>query len=257
MNIVSLLILVAMIFGLFQYRRKKSPWARPLVGILGIMLIVLVVGQIISALRTPQKERDLIIENELQSNEYVMEYLGDYLGANFPGHKLLLITRSQSPASKQLHERMKNGLTRGINDRLTIMAQEAPPLPAVSGEDDELDRYNAEWFDAMIKLHPECNLVLTLIGLPHDIDAMKFWDLDTSIRPKLVVAFGAVYELYHAVKSDHVAALVANKPSYQLDLDDPTKLNPMIVFNRQYLLVNKNNIDQVAQENPGLFKTIR
>jgi hypothetical protein len=113
--------------------------------------------------------------------------------------------------------------------------------------------FTAENFDAMVEQHKSCDMIVTLIGLPMDMQAMKFWHIDPAERPKLVVAFGSVYELMAPIEADFVSAAVSYNPKYEYDEKEEVPEDYTEAFNRRYLLIDAANIKQIHAENPGMF----
>ncbi len=242
-----------MLYGHIQYRVKNAVWGRPLAGGMGVFTIILAIAKIVAIVNEPHEQQVRILDKERGYVYATMQYIGDYLSVQYPEHRILLIAQPVTEQNKERHELMIDGLEKGLNDNLQILAVETPsPLNFDSGSD--LDYiFDAELFDRMVKLHPECNMVVSLIGMPADIRKMRFWSLEPEERPKLVVAYGSIRELQSAIKMGFVSAAVTHNWNYKHSLSEPLPENFKDAFERRFILVDRRNIDQIAAEFPTLF----
>lgn len=114
--------------------------------------------------------------------------------------------------------------------------------------DDTLDR--------LAKTHPDAGLIISLIGFPAGGVQSAVWKSMEHPRfafllpdLKLIGNRAAVVE---AVKSRKIAALILNRPGAPPE-DRPLSSDPAKEFDRRFLLVTPETIDQCAHDYPQLF----
>lgn len=256
--IAMLLCAGGMIVAHLQYKKKGVVWGRPLSGMLGIACLVLALAQIVMIARRPMEHRDRLMKTDLQYAAVAMEYLGTHLGTTFPDHQILLITRPVTTEFKDTHEIMMEGFRKGLAGRIPIAAQVEPPRTVAElmagGELSDDFVFTSTQFDQLVKMHPECNLIVSLIGLPKDFLKMALWTMTPEKRPKLVLGFANVFELKNAIKTDYISAAMIYNSAYRPSSGETVPDDLTEAFNRRYQLISKGNIDPIAAQNPRLFK---
>jgi hypothetical protein len=258
--VVYVLMIIAaagMFYANAQFKSKGVPWGRPVAGILGLITVALAVTHIASILGQSEKRRQKIVDKDLNYANATMGYLGRYLAENFAGDRILLITSPGSEASQERHDFMVKQFEQALAGKLVILAEEKPGTSvaaALGGDHTQGDFiFTPESFDYMVKLHPECNLVVSLIGLPNNLKELKFWHMKPEKRPKLVVAFASVYELKTAIKMGFISAAITYNRSFKPNIAEELPDDADELFNQRYLLIDKKNIDRIATENPNMF----
>jgi len=203
--------------------------------------------------------------------------LGMYLGERFSGSKAVIIVEPQfgsaadpdSAASAQV-----DGLKEGFGGRIEIVAEISPKIPdsaknAFSQEMAPMAEgeggpeggemlpplefwFTGKLFDQLVTDNKDkCDLIITTIGLPMDLGAMKFWEMKD--RPKLALASGSVYELKQAIKKGVIVGAVTYNPKAVYD-EKPPPSDLDAAFDKRFLLVTPENVDTVAREHRDLFK---
>lgn len=180
-------------------------------------------------------------------NEYSCistEYLGKFLANSFPDSKALIIYDSVS-TSKLMEQRM-TGLRKGIEGKIEIVKELGFPTKIPKDIPPNMMRISdfvkAEDFNMAMKKYPQANLVISLIGLPEDIQEMQIWQIeDKKKRPKLAVFGGDIDQLANAIKADFIQALVVYRPmdKYVNQLP-PSDLEE--AFKRRFILITPQNI---------------
>jgi hypothetical protein len=102
-----------------------------------------------------------------------------------------------------------------------------------------LDKYDGKY-----------DMIVTTIGLPQDAKRLDIWKGDK--KPKVALASGSVYELRGAIKSGAIVAAVTYNPQAEYD-DKPVPKDLDEAFNKRFLLLTPENIDQIASKHPDIF----
>ena len=256
--VLMVMTALGMLYANRQYTIRGVVWGRPLAGILGILTVGLAVAKIWMMISYPSQSHRQIIKREKRFLDSTAQLLGDYIAINYPMSKILLITDPITKQRKKSYETTKEFLEKGLGSKAVIMASDSP-VPAnidTLNEDEnflgEEEAFTAVSFDLMTERHPHCNLVISLIGLPTDYEEMKFWSTKSEKRPKLVVV-GDPYELKNAVEAGYISAIVALNPRHNHDLEKELPKSYREVFHQRFLLINRENINVLADDNPGLF----
>jgi len=106
-------------------------------------------------------------------------------------------------------------------------------------------------FDDLAIAHPNCDLIVSLIGLPADIQDVNF--LRHENGPKLALLLpdlwmiGDTEAIRTAFTAGHIAAAVVKRP--HANVSDDGQKN----FDQVYILLTGENIDEFIEEYPSLF----
>ena len=118
------------------------------------------------------------------------------------------------------------------------------------------DSMKAANFDAMLKRHPECNLIISLIGLPMDVENMEIWDAEETPetpKPKIALMDANIYNLKAAISSGIVIGTVTYSPAAKYDESKPPA-DIKQAFDKRFLLVTPENVEAIATQHTGLFQ---
>ncbi len=169
--------------------------------------------------------------------------LGEIFAEKCPNSKTLIIVRKEF----KKHNRKKvliDALKEGFDGKVTIKAIEYidENLPDNASEGMIMTAIN---FDALIEKNKDCQVVISTIGLPLDIEKMKIWDMEEEERPKLGLLNVNVKVLREAIKAEYIAAAVMKKPSFK---PSPNALPEDIkkTFDIKYVMITPENIDEIS-----------
>jgi hypothetical protein len=102
-------------------------------------------------------------------------------------------------------------------------------------------------FDELLKTNADCDLAISLIGLPVDLNSMEAWARPGPPRFGLLLPdwriIGDATAIQKAFSSGKLAAAVVNRPG-SADATD-VKL--------RFLLIDSNNVAEALQQHPQLF----
>lgn len=195
----------------------------------------------------------------------VARALAEHLAQAFPGQKALVIgnpfTREKGRPAQvyDFEEAGIRGLKEGFGSAVTLAGVEYPRIkeaylrdPASAPIDPScttplsyLIREDA--FDQAAAAHPECRLIVSLIGVPADISAVRFWMKQDAPAVALLLPelrmIGGADAVPDAFASGQLAAAVLAKP----------QPGPGRGFEDKYLLVTPDNVEELVRKYPSLF----
>lgn len=256
----ALMILAAagMLYGNNKYKAKGVAWGRPLAGACGVFALIMAVFIMGLYLFGGKARINSIIEKELQYFDYKMQYLASHLAEKHPGASYLLITNQKTEYNEKRHQVMMDGLAKaGIN---VAHIHEVMP-PEEMGEMMEADLFlTAEKFDKIIEKYSDVDMVISTLGLPMDYRDMRIWNLPEWKKkhkgaepPKLVLVDAYVYDLKKAIKVGMIAAVVQYRPDAQYKPDEDVPSNVTEAFEKRYILITPENVDEMSAKYEGLF----
>ncbi len=200
--------------------------------------------------------------------------MAEYLAGQFGRQRALIVSNpftQQKGRPKEIYEFEEagiRGLRAGFRNRIIVAAVAFPDLrPQFILKPDSvyvdpktttpLSYLIAEdAFDTLARKHSDCGLIVSLIGLPVNLNRTELWRKPDG--PKLALLLpdlrmgGDQAAIRSAVQSRKIVALVLNKPGASPE-DAPTEKNGQTEFERRYLLVTPEGIDQVIRSYPRLF----
>jgi hypothetical protein len=176
---------------------------------------------------------------------------GKYLAKKYPGKKALLISTRWSMKNKRT-ARVVEGLEKALGKgNVKVDAIKIHAIGAAYAEREDLIR--AKDFDALIAKHPDCDLIITMVGLPVDKVKMKNWN---NPRKHIVMLNANIYRHEQAITSGRIVAAVAIKsggktPEFDSSNDPPP---PEEIFTSRYILVTPQNIKKLKKQYPIYFR---
>lgn len=219
----------------------------------------------------PNPYRDARAARELATHR-----LGEYLASQFPGKRVLVFSNPfvKRPETEQrivdMEEAGLRGLEESLEGRMKIGAVVHPELRPEAGENPRAVPIDSQTttplsylvapdaFDRGILEHPDCEIVVSLIGLPVELDRCEAWKREGApsfglLLPDLRMVGGAP-AVVAAIKSGKIAAMVLRKPSGVRD--DVTPSNDRATeFDQRYLLVTRENVETIAAENSAILQS--
>jgi hypothetical protein len=239
---------------------------RRLISLLTLVLLAVCLG--LWFFRHPNAQR-----NAWHVRELATQGLAQYLAQSFPGSRVLVIS---NPFTQQQGMRADivamelagvRGLQRGLGSAVALDPVAFPELKPAAWTDPRslvTDPETStplsflvadEAFDTLVRQHPQCSLVVSLIGLPAKLDRVKCWQAPS---PKFALllpdlrCIGDAAAVASAVKRGKLAAFVLPKPDAP-GAESPPQGDFNVEFEKRFLLVNAKNIDQVMAAYPQLF----
>lgn len=211
------------------------------------------------------------IQNQaVARREIALRVLAEHLSHSFAGKMALIVANPFSQLEGQpdyVYDYEKagvRGLERGWNGKMERVEVVFPALREGAAETPEKFPIDPETktplsfltapgsWDTILQQHPTADLVVSLIGLPIDLKSLQIW---SQPKPQLALLFpdlrmvGNREAIRAALQSGKLAALVLNRPGAPPE-SSPLAANYRQEFDRHYLLVTRENLEQVVAQWP-------
>lgn len=210
----------------------------------------------------------------LDARELATWGLADHVARQSPGSRVLVVSNpfAQQPdvASeiKETEEAGIRGIRQGLGTQATLEAVVLPELrpealknPRALLQDADTSTplsylVAVDAFDRLAEQHPDCDVVISLVGLPAELAAVKIWSKPGPPKFALLLpdlrVIGNRAAVQRAVKGGKLAAFVLPKPGAS-DPHAAIGRNSAGEFEKRFVLVTMENIDQMMQSHPQLF----
>jgi hypothetical protein len=212
--------------------------------------------------------------NALLNRELATRGLAEYLASRQPGQRALVLS---NPFTRQKgleagvyaqEEAGIRGLREGFGRQIVLGSigypelkpeAEANPLALVGDKETStpLSYLVAEdAFDKLIDAHPDCGVVVSLVGLPADLGRVQAWKRAGSPKFALLLPdlrmIGDAAAVRASLVTGKLVAFVALKPGAPPGSVAPGS-DHRAEFDKRFLLVTADNVDQMIQQYPQLF----
>lgn len=214
-------------------------------------------------------------DNALRTRALATRGLAAYLAEKFPGQCAVIMsnpfTRTKGLPKKivETEEAGIRGLREGFGDAVKVGAVAFPDLRP-QGQENPNATSMAEGttttlsfmladgaFDKCAAEHPECNLIVSLIGFPADLDHLKIWESSDPHRFALLLPdlriVGDLSAVRRAMENRKLVAFVLNKPgapAEQAGFSGSWKT----AFDQRFFLVTSENFEQMLRDFPQAFE---
>ena len=208
----------------------------------------------------------------LNDREVATRVLADYLANEIHPRSVLVISNPFSqmdgrpPEVYAFEEAGIAGLTKGFSSQTELKVGLPKLNPAVVENPGEFVPAGSKTpvsfllapgsFDQVVASNPQSELVVSLIGLPANLSAVRAWS--TAGKPAFALLLpdwallGTSDEIRRAFKSGKLAAAVINRP--RADEGAKRSNDYKEAFAQKFILVTAGNIDELLGANPELFK---
>ncbi len=223
-------------------KQRTNPSMQP---VAFVLFVVVIIGAILLMKETGifGSNRSSLLANERAFYASQGHKVGEFLKSSAPGKKVLVLAElnyETNPNLKELVDQFKAQYGEDVVvDTLTLpgnMSENQMPLYMVM---------KAKDFDAAIEKHEDAGVIISLIGLPNDTKAMKYWRTSADKRPQMVLVglpSGRVDGLVERIKKGDIAAIVISSPDAKYDVKAPGDAGE--AFGIRYVLVTKQNVDK-------------
>lgn len=226
-------------------KKTKVTWGRPVAALFGVIAVSLAIIQTVISMTPTWPAKD-ILEREMGYTRAQTQVLGETIARNHAGAKILLITDPETQGTRDRIKMMRESIEKGLGGSGKIVATEAPKLYFITAKE----------FDVMLDAHPECNLVITLMGLPYDFQEMEFWTKSDEERQKLVVINGNLRDLRKAFMANYIHVAVTHRPDIKYDVEGKIPDDYKAAFEKRFILITPKTVNQVADQFPNMFKPL-
>ena len=206
-----------------------------------------------------------------RDREWATQKLAEYLVQAKTGRRALVISNPFAPIQngkmREQEEAGIRGLRQGFGDKITLEAVVYPELLPQARQDPRSIvtlpgtptplsfMVTEDAFDKLIQQHPSCDLVVSLVGLPANLDKTAAWQQPPPPRFALFLPdlrlIGDARAVKEVVLKGKLAAFVCQKPER---LAVNTAEEPASPFERQFLLVTSESIDGILDAYPRLLE---
>jgi hypothetical protein len=211
----------------------------------------------------------------LETREIATRGLAQALVARHPGKRVIILSNPfiKRPETDRrivaMEEAGVRGLRSGLEGKLTIddvvypelrpEARENPRAVAIDTETTTPLSYlvATDAFDRAALEHPDAEILISLIGLPIELDKCEVWKKEgppsfALLLPDLRM-LGSAAAVAAAVKSGKLTAIVLARPNAGAD----EKAGPdfKAEFERRYVLVTSDNVDELVRQSPELLQS--
>ncbi|GEM_PF-375885 len=201
--------------------------------------------------------------------------LADYLGRTFPNSRVLVLSNPFSQIGKRngdvgaQEQAGIDGLKKGFGRQASLFKVVYPALKPGAESNPQSFIPDAtvttplsflvapNTVDQLVADLPNCDLVVSLIGLPAELSQVKTWIQSGPPRFALLLPdfrlIGPPEAIRAAMHAGKMAAFVITKPGATFNTQIKGS-DWRSEFDRRYLLVTRDNVDQFLKEHPELFR---
>lgn len=206
--------------------------------------------------------------NAEQVREMATRGLAEYLARTRPACRPLIFSNPFArrpgtlPAIVKMEDAGLRGLLKGWEGRITsatIVHPELKPGAADNPQSFVSDPESTtplsylvapDAFDNQAKLHPDCDLMVSLIGLPAELDRCEIWTHPgppafALLLPDLGI-IGGTEAIRQAVNSGKLLAFVLRRPGAPSDSESGTG-DSAVEFEKRFVLVTRDNFEEAAK----------
>jgi hypothetical protein len=212
--------------------------------------------------------------NALRVREIATRGLAEYLARVHAGSSALILsnpfTRQKDTAEAivEMEQAGIRGLREGFGRNISVTAVVFPEFKPGAREDPRALLADVETttplsylveteaLDRLARQYAHCELIVSLIGLPVDVARCESWKAAGPPRFALLLPdlkiIGEAAAVKSAMKSGKLAAFVLARPGRPGDDTTPGR-DWKAEFEKRFLLVTPENVEQVMQGHPELF----
>ena len=270
MSIIIMMILaVGMFYGQAQYKKKRAEWGKTLTIFCGIFIIITALWT--NLCRSPIDTDAIDREREYQRVQAMV--LADSLVKMYTGSskKCLVIHHPVSENSRGDVDRLVEAFTDGLGDAVSEVV--AAPIKDIDMDaelipEEAMMEMTAEDFNRVIKMHSDCDLVISMVPLPfsedeiyamdifkmiEDPDNPNFWIKDPKQKyPLLGIYNGYVGNLEALFEEKLIGAMTLWRPNPTIDEEDVPD-DVMTAFNKRYITITPASLNSIKGKYPNLF----
>jgi len=213
-------------------------------------------------------------QDALQIRELATRGLAQHLARSFSGHRALVISNPYTQQSglprpmREMEDAGLRGLKQGFGTKVNIAAVAFPELKPEAKENPRAVFIDPETttplsflvaedsFDKLARKHPDCDLLVSLIGLPANLHRVQCWQDQASPKFALLLpdlrVIGNNAAIRQAMQSGKLAAFVMAKPGAP-ETQPAADGEFAAEFEKRFVLVTSANVDQVMRTYPQLF----
>jgi hypothetical protein len=239
--------------GMIYCARKQRVYANAQKYAIILFVIVIFCGGTILSMTFFSNETARLIANEMKFARAASIIMGRALAEKYSGKRALIVVNENFEKSKR-QKKLVEGLKEGFDSKIKIGAVDHVKVPLPEGMKDAegiemipmMEMMKAEHFDNLLAEHKDCDLVVSLVGLPYDVGEMSIWTMDDAERPQVALLFADVHNLKRAIQADYITALTY-KPGVKFS-EDAAPEDPRKAFELRYVILDKDNVEDFSDK---------
>jgi hypothetical protein len=204
----------------------------------------------------------------LRTREMATRALAEHLARTQPAKRALIISNpfirqpNTAKATVEMEQAGLRGLRAGFGKSVTVAAVAFPELKPEARDNPRALLTDVETttplsyllapdaFDNLAKQNPDCELIISLIGLPAELSRCESWRTPGPPRFALLLPdlriIGDEAAVKNAMKSGKLLAFVLAKPDAP-DASASLSSDFSAEFEKRFLLVTPENVDQIVR----------
>jgi hypothetical protein len=175
---------------------------------------------------------------------------GRTLAERFPFEKAIIIAGLDDKGAAHQKTAIDN-ILKGFDYKMEVIAVEYVPVEKFDqGRRMRISmKYSANDLNALLDKYPDYTLLISTVGLPPDAQKLKLWN-DFPIK-KAAIFDGFTRWFGKAVKNGRIVLVSTYRPGWTFFPGQPPD-SPDEKFQMRYLLIDSENIEELARKYPGL-----
>lgn len=196
------------------------------------------------------REQNVIVDYNLPDKYYTdaAARYGEFLSKKYKFSDVLIIVKYKYE-DLTYQNLMVKGLKRFFIEKDIKVSIDHPFTFKSNDERDwKTKRVSAIDFDKVINRNSDCDMVISLMGLPSNFESMDLWKQDTANRPKIALLMHMTNIYYKFIKSQKIVAALDRNPE---TLHSGEKPKPMEkAFRYFFIIITSENIDELDKKFP-------
>ena len=228
--------------------KKRNVWSTRLIKLCCSLLIVgAVVYLIWRFYGGPAVNQQFSIQVEQVKAESIVQFLS----SKYPDKRVLLITEKKTKKNERQLRTILRVYRESKKDDLRFAHAEIPPA---AGEDAAMfsTHIDAETFDGLLQSYPDCEIVVSYVGMPKDIGRMSIWEqehipkfLIADTLPNTLGRWGDAPVLADYIdQQDIVALIVPRRTTFVLDAKEVPSFDDLFIM----VGVGLVNVEELARQ---------
>lgn len=255
---LAIVLMVICFIGMLICAKYQKTYANAQNAAVALLVIIMVCMVVILTYTLGDWETERLIANELKYAKAASIVMGRNLAEMYPGSRALVVV-NKGWDKNQRFKNLIDGLKEGVGDKLEIVNIDYPKIPPPPktdpNEPDEMfmmeEMMKAEHFDKLFEKNRDCNLIISMIGLPYDVGEMQLWSMPKETRPQMALLFADVHNLKNAIRAGYIIAL-SYKPGVKFSEEDAPD-DPQKAFDKRYIIITPKNVMELDEKYPGFF----
>ncbi len=241
--IALILAMLLAIAGMHKCAQRNTVFAK----VTAVFLLLVVVASGATLMRFNYSQDSLLPDIKVQDYERIRGLImGQAMAEFYPDSRVLIVTGWDSE-NEQIAKTQIEGLKEGLGPKFEPLELEKVEIQRNKWNHKPSMKLNADGFDKLVAKYPRCNLIVSTIGLPWDVEKMKLWDIDDAERPKVAILDGEIFKLGKAVKDGFISVIITYLPGWTYTPTMPK--DPRQACDSRFLFITADNVESISKAN--------